>query len=499
MDLGDLVPIILQRQEKHFHHIIKRTELSILNRKSPINGLAPIHFAVLWPTGLKMLMKRGVDINIEDNHGRRPVHLAVALGIVESVQCLLNADCGLFTPAEDYSLLQYALFSCEEGADSQILFQLIQALCDRHTRLRDMAISHLPPSVSAKLELTLGELQERRAPLIMETLLSYGIDVPPALELDGKGLYHSIIDFSSHVQMTPTAANELWTSGFHRFDEPNDDGWTPFLRSWFCHSFDMIDWFVSRGVKLYSKHTDAPLTALHLYAKGTRCNITHPKDISTTRGNHMESIQKELSIPYDDCTCACSPEGCTPAKFLFGTDYLRRWGPTRKDNIRNYIEHANPPKPLLDRYIYHCTRLVLFDFLDGEHTCCSIEGVHASPWELERPSSTNRWRRGVEEPRDYYRNHFPIDEWEHRQYCNHELPVPHMESLEALRTPDVLNATIETAMSHYDEMDRPDTMSAEEQVFEYIKWISREGHLDIDASNGCEHDNEVIKRCSMRR
>ena len=74
-----------------------------------------------------------------------------------------------------------------------------------------------------------------------------------------------------------------------------------------------------------------------------------------------------------------------------------------------------------------------------------------------------------------------------------------MESLEALRTPDVLNATIETAMSHYDEMDRPDTMSAEEQVFEYIKWISREGHLDIDASNGCEHDNEVIKRCSMRR
>ena len=189
MDLGDLVPIILQRQQEHFHRIITTTEPSIFNRRSPINGLAPIHFAVLWPIGLRILVERGADINIEDDYGRRPIHIAVALGIEESVRCLLNADCGLFTPAEDFSLLQYALISRDEDKDSEVLIQLIQALCDRHTRLQDLTCSHLPLSVSAKLDFTPGELQEQRASWIVETLLSHGVDVPPALELDRKGFY----------------------------------------------------------------------------------------------------------------------------------------------------------------------------------------------------------------------------------------------------------------------------------------------------------------------
>ena len=466
--------IILHQQEQAFCHIIKRAEPSILNRKSPAAGLAPIHFAVLWPVGLRMLMERGVNVNIEDDYGRRPIHLAVASGLVESVRLLLNADCGLFTPAEDYSLLQYALELGEKDEESQILLQVSQALYDRHNRLREMAISHLPPSISDNLNSILGVPQEQHAPFIMETLVSHGIDIPSALELDGKGFFDFYETVSSDdKQITPKAADVLWSAGFHLLDEPNDSGWTPFLQSCFCHNFEMIDWFASRGVRLDSRHTDVSLTALHLYAKGMRYHKTASKDISAVKKHCIQSIQKELGIPYDDCTCICSPTGCTPGKFILENDSAE---------IRELIEDLNPPKPLLNRYVYHLTRHILFDLLGGEHTCCSLG--QAEPWMLPKPIRTHSWRKKFDD--------FKGLPGEHYQCCNNGLPVPRVYSLRALKDPDVFSATLNSAMSHYDEMNRPDTMPADEQVYAYINWILKEGYLDIDVSNGCEHDGEPL-------
>jgi len=460
--------------------MIKKAQPSILNRKSPINGLAPIHFAVLWPTGLRMLVGRGVDVNIEDNYGRRAIHLAVALGIVDSVRCLLKADCGLFTPTDDCSLLHYAQMLHEEDEKSQILSQLIQALCDRHNRLRHMAISHLPPSVFTNLKLTLGELQEQRAPLIMETLLTYGVDIPPALELDGKAFYDFFMGGIRGVQLMPKAVNELWCAGFRLFDEPNDNGWTPYLLSWFCHNFDMIDWFASRGARLDSRHTDVRLTALHLYAKGMRLSMTASKDTSAMKEHYIKLLQEELGIPYDDCSCMCSPDGCTPAKFVL--ERKRDWCElSQKDEVRGFIEDLDSPKALLGQYIYQFTRHILFDFLGGEHTCCSLEERQGdwSLWKLPRPTRKTKWRKTF-----YGSRHFP---GEHFQCCTNGLPVPRVESLRALQDPDVFGVTLESAMSHYDDMERPDTMPAQEQAYAYINWILEQGYLNIDVSDGCEH------------
>ena len=481
-ELGDFVPIILQQREEHFHRMIKKTELSILNRKSPINGLAPIHFAVLWPTALGMLVERGVDLNIEDNNGRRPIYLAVALGIIDSVRYLLNADCGLFTPAEDCSLLQYALNLRDEKKRSDILPQLTRALTDRHTRLIDLANLCLPPSVFDKLGLAPNGLQEQRAPSIIERLLSHGIDIPPALELDGKGLY----DFYTHgwakAYMIPNAADALLSAGFHDIDQSDKQGWTPFLQSWFYHDFKMVDWFETKGVALDCRHTETHLTALHLYAKGMCLEKTPLKRTSHMERHYIKSIQKKLGIPYDDCSCTCSPKGCTPVKFIFEKDHLDFF-PSQKDQIRGFIEYLNPPKPLLNQYIYHLTRHILFDVLGGEHTCCSLGQEYYSSWQPQKAIRMNGWRK------KFY------DFWkvpgEHYQCCKNGLPVPRVESLRALQDSDIFSVTLDSAMSHYDEMDRPDTMPAEEQVFEYINWILKKRYLDISVSNGCEHDGEL--------
>ena len=476
--------MILGQQTEHFRRLIDKAHSSILNRRSPVNGLAPIHFAVLWPTGLRMLVGRGVDVNTEDNYGRRPIHLAVALGIVDSVECLLKADCGLFTPAEDCSLFQYALMLYSEEEKSRVVFQIIQALHDRHIRLRDRALSYLPPSVSAKLDLTLGELQEQRAPSIMETLISYGVNIPPALELDRKGLYDFCMDKSGRIQLMPEAANELWCAGFRLFDEPNDNGWTPFLLSWFCHSFDMIDWFASRGVRLDSRHTDVHLTALHLYAKGMFTTETASRDTSIMKRHYIELLQEKLGIPYDDCSCMCSPNGCTPAKFVFEREHNWR-DPSQKDQVREFIADLAPPKPLLDQYVYQFTRHIVFDLLGGRHTCCFLRERYWSLWELQRPIRTNRRLKSC---------YCPLGLGGRHTQCfksGHPMPRKWTSSHQALQDPNIFSVTLESAMSHYNEMDRPDTMPAEEQVFAYIRWILEEGYLDIEVIDGCEHSSAI--------
>lgn len=101
--------MILQQREQPFRRAVHKAKVSALNRRSLINGLAPVHFAVTWPIGLKSLIDSGVHVNTEDYYGRRPIHLAAALGSTESVEYLLNADSGLFTPSTDFSLLQHAL------------------------------------------------------------------------------------------------------------------------------------------------------------------------------------------------------------------------------------------------------------------------------------------------------------------------------------------------------------------------------------------------------
>jgi hypothetical protein len=204
-------------------------------------------------------------VNAEDCYGRRRIHLAVALGVAESVQLLLNADCGLYTPPQDYSLLQHALV-LECAQKQHILDMLVAALNDRHTRLLDMARTLLPCVTFPGISLVSGKKMESYAPEIMCLLLSHGIEIPEALELDGKGFYN-LTELYGHMRLTPKIATALWNAGFRDIDEPIEYGLTPYLQSWYIADFDMVAWFEEKGVSPSSRHRDASLTALHLYAR----------------------------------------------------------------------------------------------------------------------------------------------------------------------------------------------------------------------------------------
>jgi len=360
------------------------------------------------------------------------------------------------------------------------LLSLIQALADRHQRIKGLAYLSLPPSVISKLGLAPSGLQEQRAPSIIEMLISHGIDVPPALELDGKGLYDCYTFIGHQIGMNPDIADALLSAGFRDIDQSNDDGWSPLLQSWYHHNFEMVDWFASRGVKLDSRHTDIPLTALHLCVKGISLHgpgsTKEDGNMSHLRERYIEMTQKELGIPYDDCTCECSSKGCTPVKSLL--ENPNHWPHlSQKDEIRTCVELLKPPRLILKQYIHHFTRTVLFDFMGGDHTCCTVGPRFGLVDTMQRPKRAGKWQKRL-----HACNGFP---GEHYQCCRNGLPVPRRASLQALQDPDVLRATLDFAMSHYDEMNRPDTMPAEEQVYAYINWILEEGYLDIDVSDGC--------------
>ncbi|KAL8792563.1 MAG: hypothetical protein Q9195_004862 [Heterodermia aff. obscurata] len=486
-ELGELVPLILQRDLSRFQKTVNSAGLSMLDYRSPRNGLRPIHFAVLWPAALRILIARGVDVNVEDNHGRRPIHLAVALRLPVAVECLFEADCALFTPDWHRSLLQQCLINTSET--QKMLDMVVKALIDRHTRLLNIATEYLPGSSFFKLSIPEGQINETSAPRIIEMLISHGIDVPEALVLDGKSVY-DFADFHGSTVLNPDIATTFWNAGFRDIDVPSEEGATPYLQSWFCANFEMVKWFVKKGISLTSTHSHTLLTALHFYAE----RIDYPGGYFNHNLNNLHTdkdimarINEELGVPHDKCSCPCSPNGCTPVKIF--SDIIDLEGPSRKDKFRKWLEDVQPKQSLVNQYILAFTRCLLFEFLGGEHSCCRI----GKTCQVENP--------GVWIPRKHLRSiqdtpGKQLDErWnrstDHLTYCVDGLPIPTAYPADSPEEVEEIAEMLDSCMSQYDEMPQRETMDPEEQPFEYVKWAILEHHLEVDVNfycNDCQRD-----------
>ena len=456
-DLGFLVPMILQRREENFRRVISKANFPDLNHVSSINGLTPMHFAVMWPTALKMLVERGSSVNVEDKYGRRPIHLAVALGLASSVDCLIGADCALFTPPDHRSLLETAMMLT--GSERRhILDALTVALNDRHTRLIDRAISLLPGLDFSEFNIVEGQKKERLAPRIREVLLSRGFTVPEVLELDDKSVYN-VADMHGSIRMTTDVADTLWSAGFKDINEPNEDGLTPFLQNWFCANFSMIAWFAKKGVSFSSRHRDASLSGLHFYAVRIQypgAEFSHDQGAVPTDEYCMAYIQKEMGIPHDECTCPCSPSGCSPVKFLCRSNYQSA---SRRVRFRKWLEKVKPEPKLRQQYVIEVTRYLLFDFLGCKHSCCVLG--------QEGSIETKRYRK--DDASVYAESEY--ESWSRfSRFRKDGLPRPR-RSATSEEDAEMLEKLLDTYMSKCDEMPRPEAMLPEEQPFCYVDWI----------------------------
>lgn len=90
---------------------------------------------------------------------------------------------------------------------------IVEALIDRHSRLLDMARIFLTPSKLSKLNITKDQKRERHAPWIIDMLISHGIDIPEALELDRKSFYN-FASMNDSIHINPHVASAFWDAGF---------------------------------------------------------------------------------------------------------------------------------------------------------------------------------------------------------------------------------------------------------------------------------------------
>jgi hypothetical protein len=73
---------------------------------------------------------------------------------------------------------------------------------------------------------------------------------------------------------------------------------------------------------------------------------------------------------------------------------------------------------------------------------------------------------------------------EHEHFCMNGLPVP----LDAIMDAKELKTALHSAMSHYNEMERPDTMPVEDLPVQYVNWVIAKGYLAVNVRHGCTYD-----------
>ena len=384
---------ILQRSEKE---VLRALMKGNVNRKSPINGLTALHFAIEWPWALRQLLEVKADVNAVDHSGRRPIHLAVATGHPESAVLLLQADSALASPT--ISLLQVALQLEDPEQRDVIIPAIIDALVDRHSRLLQLGRAILPKGMLSALGIS--EFKPYgKAPNIIDALMKSGVSVPPALRLDDTNVYDTSLMFAS-IRLSPQYAEKLWSGGFREIDTPNCNGLTPLLQSWYDADFDMVTWYVKKGVSARSRSQKGALCGLHLYA----ARIVYPgnADLVNTDFALISDLQRDQTLHHDNCSCICAPQGCTPASIL-GKSRVPLIGntwdtlyPTRCTRFRTWCKKTNPSADLLELSAREYTRAWLCDISRYPHICCSIDHKGEISLRSKRDNTDDKTLKGAE-------------------------------------------------------------------------------------------------------
>ena len=396
---------ILQKSEKEVLRALMKVNV---NRKSPINGLTALHFAIEWPWALRHLLGKNADINAVDHFGRSPVHLAIATGHPESAVLLLQADSTLESPT--VSLLQLALQLEEPKQRDVIIPPVVDALANRYSRLLQLGRAILPEGMLSAL----GIKPYGKAPNILDALSRSGVSVPPALRLDDTNVYDTS-QVHGGIRLSPQYAEKLWSGGFRDIDTLNHNGLTPLLQSWYDADFEMVSWYVGKGVSARSQHQRGALCGLHLYAArlaNRRVYFSRNADSVNTNFALISDLQRDQTLHHDKCSCICAPQGCTPASILAKLRF--RIGDNNLDTLfPTWCRKTNPSADLLELSAREYTRAWLCDTSRYPHTCCEIDfGGVISSWSKrdhaddETPKGTERavagWMRHYDRVRKEY-------------------------------------------------------------------------------------------------
>jgi ankyrin repeat protein len=263
-------------------------------------GQTPLHIAIRSPSRLKALLDAGHDINVRDKNGITPLMYAAAENRPIAVSILIRRGADLFMHdyLENYDFITYAAVRNHWF----LIWNAVEVIESRDPTLLLSAFSRIISVPRPPLFLEGGQAWTK---LFMMSVLSKLRNLNVQFE-DGRTMMH-VVDL-------PQFAHLLIEHGFTALNEQDKEG---------EHSLFAI-----------TKFRDAQL-AKRLIEKGANINLKNHKGhgvlsqflkkLTAPREKEIKKILEYLDmllingadvVSTDNCTCACSSDGCLPISGL---------------------------------------------------------------------------------------------------------------------------------------------------------------------------------------
>ena len=361
------------------------------------SGRSAVHMSVGWPIGLGLLLHYGADMDVEDLQGFTPVDHGICKGFAEGVGILVSEGCNInvrhtkhrwfrdcLTEATYYlNNVPYGAIGASGETSRAVLQELISSLAKRHRRLNHATAYGNASQIGNDLSATPFSV--------------LGADLGP--------VYHI-------PNLTVTVAEMLWQAGFRDIDTPDLCGRTPITVSrhyvvtsdgWFSKLLRNISWFTKKGASLGYPNNRLMETsaqrpnrrATYFLGSNIGQSTSHALAMkivpSMDENLHDQSFWTEcwqlfcsqldedhvqvmadilLDTHSDQCTCACSLQGCLSLTMFLKSFMHEPW---RLIGIIALVQCLEAVGNDHDWPINGVIRFHTFNKLGLKHTCCEIE------------------------------------------------------------------------------------------------------------------------------
>lgn len=361
-------------------------------------GQSPLHVATPWPRGVELLLELGGDaiesvLNAPNAFDQSPLHYALELGQLQSVQLMVNANAEIDLE-ETFNIEASGLKLADLPQFDEIINFLCQTLAARRRKMLRFALGQLAEHEISRLRLRDHIMLQDTAFETCEALFHQNSHLPPYFgNVHPGSVYHSAC-------LSMNSARALLAVGFQN---PNTTfhGFTPLMTVDFYNltgrrnlegTVDLVSWFLDQGAEL---HSSIPVSGLEGIAAPSTAHLSDIKAVHRIADAYGDGLWRSPIIANDSlrvgrmrhvlnhasadtCICYCSLAGCTPPTLFIRAFFDRcRWG--ESDMIQVVMDSMHQGMELVTIFLSsdwdtevaaNVLRVITFQRLGMKHTCC---------------------------------------------------------------------------------------------------------------------------------